>query len=559
MSSSDENKLAVFLSEPEGYFGKRPTFKAEYAPQSTEVFGILRTMLHEFEADGKANEENEASRKEAFSSLIAEKAKELELLQQTLQDKKEELAKSQQTLADSKTERTDTQAQVKYDSSFLSETTQGCQDKANEWAERSRLRAEELSSLAKAEGFLADGSKAGLFGGENKETSLVQISQRVRVTAARRHASELMRQTALVSGDERLVLLALKAKEDTFGSVVSAIDDMLKILVEEEKTDNEHKAWCDEKVAVNKKKEEESKHKIAQLLSKIKKMKSETTKAETTYADSQKAYSELESAMSKAASQRSEESEAYKRSRADDVEALRILDLASKAIAEFFKKNGLAFVQSSTKRLVSLRPVVYSHRSLARVVAHQDIKAANRMLLSDQMARHIAAVAVTNGTVAAIPDGLKADIDTAPDASFTKADNVLAESQGILTSLANIRDSIVADMKLADKEEVKANSDFVALKNDAEQAKDNMLKKESNLRILMAQQDMDTSELNEDLTAERAVLKATQEYLKAVGPSCEWIGGSFDQRYARRKAEMEGLNQGKAILRGAGVAPEFTF
>merc|ERR1719498_1342580 len=58
-----------------------------------------------------------------------------------------------------------------------------------------------------------------------------------------------------------------------------------------------------------------------------------------------------------------------------------------------------------------------------------------------------------------------------------------------------------------------------------------------------------------DLTAlkdqKAASESATNDFLTYLGPNCDWVDKYFDSRMSKRKAEMEGLQEAKAILAGA--------
>merc|ERR1719221_1847657 len=81
---------------------------------------------------------------------MATKKQEQETLEATLEKQEHDEAKKTKELSDSKITRDDTQAQLKADEVFFEDTKSGCKTKAGEWAERSRLRTEELTGIQKA-------------------------------------------------------------------------------------------------------------------------------------------------------------------------------------------------------------------------------------------------------------------------------------------------------------------------------------------------------------------------------------------------------------------------
>merc|ERR1719251_572259 len=64
LTPSERRAAASFIQSPQDYFDASPTFKQSYAPQSGEIFGILRQMLETFESNlGEAQKEETANQK----------------------------------------------------------------------------------------------------------------------------------------------------------------------------------------------------------------------------------------------------------------------------------------------------------------------------------------------------------------------------------------------------------------------------------------------------------------------------------------------------------------
>merc|ERR1712038_1831338 len=98
MSTSDAELVHKFLEHPADYVGKRAKISAaqmstssahnpfgDYAPQSTQIQGILRGMYQAFTSDLEEAEAHEASQQKAFSELMATPQQELQTLEATHQ------------------------------------------------------------------------------------------------------------------------------------------------------------------------------------------------------------------------------------------------------------------------------------------------------------------------------------------------------------------------------------------------------------------------------------------------------------------------------------------
>merc|ERR1719192_606086 len=172
MSNNDLEVVKKFIEHPDNFMGHASTLSAmqiannpfgDYAPQSTQIQGILKGMYDAFTASlEKANVE-EAEQQKAFEKLMATKKKELETLQLTLE--KTELDESEKTkkLADARVDLDETKEQLKADEIFFEETKAACKVKAGEWSERSRLRTEELNGIIQAIKLLTNKVANGVF------------------------------------------------------------------------------------------------------------------------------------------------------------------------------------------------------------------------------------------------------------------------------------------------------------------------------------------------------------------------------------------------------------
>merc|ERR1719182_1107263 len=157
---SDDNRKMVeaFVSDPSKFYGKHAKFSGiqqkgpfgDYAPASGAIQGILKGMYDSFTSDLESKNADQAMKQKQYEELSATKSAELATLQSTLEKKKETLGEDTKTMTDSSVERDETQAQLADDETFFEETKSACKAKADEWAERSRLRTEELAGINKA-------------------------------------------------------------------------------------------------------------------------------------------------------------------------------------------------------------------------------------------------------------------------------------------------------------------------------------------------------------------------------------------------------------------------
>merc|ERR1712039_1106577 len=73
LTHSERKAANSFIQAPEDYFDASPTFKQSYAPQSGEIFGILRQMKETFEANLSDAQKEEMANQKAYEDLKAAK------------------------------------------------------------------------------------------------------------------------------------------------------------------------------------------------------------------------------------------------------------------------------------------------------------------------------------------------------------------------------------------------------------------------------------------------------------------------------------------------------
>merc|ERR1719160_2250864 len=134
----------------------------------------MKGMYDSFAANlEKANAE-EGDKQKSFEELFETKLQEHATLTATLESKTKEQADAQKALADANVLLEETKTQLAADEKFFEETKTACKAKAAEWAERTRLRTEELQGMQKAIEILTSDEAKATF--ESSATTLVQLS-----------------------------------------------------------------------------------------------------------------------------------------------------------------------------------------------------------------------------------------------------------------------------------------------------------------------------------------------------------------------------------------------
>merc|ERR1719247_1000657 len=172
---TDLSQVKHFIMDPASLLStKAAPHKGTYNTQSTAIQGILSEMYEQMQRDLVDNKAEEDEKQSAFDTLHATKTKDLALLQATLVKKTKENGDDTKQLADDSQEREETQVQLKTDEAFFETTKESCKAKADEWAERSRLRTEELAGIGQAIDILTSDEAKAIF--NSADTTFVQLS-----------------------------------------------------------------------------------------------------------------------------------------------------------------------------------------------------------------------------------------------------------------------------------------------------------------------------------------------------------------------------------------------
>merc|ERR1712048_227606 len=108
LTRSERNLITSFVQAPADYFDATPTFKQSYAPQSGEIFGILRQMLETFESNLSASQKEELASQKAYEDLKAAKEGEIAAGQSQIDIKTQQLADTDEKNAKAKEDVEDT-------------------------------------------------------------------------------------------------------------------------------------------------------------------------------------------------------------------------------------------------------------------------------------------------------------------------------------------------------------------------------------------------------------------------------------------------------------------
>merc|ERR1712072_273601 len=163
LTHKERRTVSSFIQAPEDYFDAEPTFKQSYAPQSGEIFGILKQMKETFETNLSSSQKEEMANQKAYEDLKAAKEAEIAAGQEQIDTKTQELAVTDEKNAQAKEDVADTKKSLSADEQFLMMLKEKCSMTDSEWEERQKTRQLEMEACSKALAVLSSDDAHDLF------------------------------------------------------------------------------------------------------------------------------------------------------------------------------------------------------------------------------------------------------------------------------------------------------------------------------------------------------------------------------------------------------------
>merc|ERR1719371_51899 len=120
------------------------------AQSSGEITGMLKAMLEEMEGDLATAKKDEATAATGFEELSAAKASEIASATSAIESKTKRSGEVAVEVVQTQDDMEDTEKEVKETEAFIGDLAKQCVEKKGDWAERQKMRAEEISAISEA-------------------------------------------------------------------------------------------------------------------------------------------------------------------------------------------------------------------------------------------------------------------------------------------------------------------------------------------------------------------------------------------------------------------------
>merc|ERR1719389_1428241 len=168
-----------FLQSP-GAAMLQQNAKGKARAPSSQIFGILKGMKESFEQNLESAKTEEELAIQQFVELKKAKTAEIAAAEDLIETKTVELAKAKEINAHGKEDLADTRAQLSADNEFLSNLNLKCDNADKEYADRVKVRNQELTAVSETIAILNDDDAKDQFNKAGFGTFLQISSQTVR-------------------------------------------------------------------------------------------------------------------------------------------------------------------------------------------------------------------------------------------------------------------------------------------------------------------------------------------------------------------------------------------
>jgi len=475
----------------------------DYAPASGAIQGMLKSMYDSMTSDLESKNADQAIKQKQFEELTATKDAELKTLKETLEKKKETLGEDTKTMTDSEVERDETQAQLKADEKFFEETKDACKAKADDWAERSRLRTEELSGINKAIEILTSDEAQATFG---RATSMFLQSSKKKAAVMDPARAKAFRTLKLVSKKHNSLRMAAvaalvqSATEGHFDVVIGEVDKLIAELRAEEQDDIDLRDYCQDAENKVENEMEDLQHKADNIQGLIDRLEAKKKEIQADIKKTESDIAATEDAMAEALSTRNSENEDFKAALKDDTDAVALLASAIDAMTAFSTNNKLPLGNFLQKK--------------------EDPEYA-------------------------------VDPDKAPETFSEPYGGRSSEGGGITSILSYIKEDLENEIGVSKKAEAAAQAEFEEQRAAATQVLNDLKAKKTSLEKMEAETEEKIADAGEDKEETLTRKENKAKYRESLKPKCDWMKGAFQDRRDKRREEMNGLLESKASLAGA--------
>jgi len=528
----------------------------EYSFQGDAIIDTCKDLKADFKVSKTNLEDEEHKQKTDFNKLMLKKKHEREDAETSLKDAQEIRGQKNAAIAKNQRDLTTTQAVLTDDQQYIKDLSAKCTDKAELWNQRSTMRADELTAISTALTIIT--------GTVKEKGELLQVKKPVKTIAAPAKATQLLQEDdEAIDGDEVDDILDAGA---SFIQVAPARAALKKVAALS--SVNQHQnlrassqqqgVLRDQVVALLKSKSVELKSTtLASLASSV-----ASTAGADPFVKIKKLIQELvERLLQEAADEANHkgwcDKEIGKAKQGRDTKAGDIKALNQQMATDEAKRDKL--IEEIDLLTIEITELTESLTKITK--ARKDESAENEATISEakegleaieeaidvlskfyKTAEKAAAASLMQKKASGVDED-------APDAGFDeKSKGNQAASTGILGMMDVIKSDFERTISETEKQEKQANREFLEFETTTKVSLGTKKVGKSAKEAELTETKADLVEAKDSMMEKQGALDKTIQELTELQPACVDTGMSYQERVAKREAEIESLKQALCIL-----------
>jgi len=516
MDTEDRKNVVAFLEE-----------NGDYEPASGQIVGILKGMKDDMEAELKEAIATEEKAIAGFGELKASKEKEIEMATEAIETKTGRSGEVAVSVVQTKDSLSDTTEELADTEKMLGQLATECKTKEAEWAEKSKVRAEEVKAISETIAILNDDDALDVFK-KARPSALVQeqlgflqksdgLASKARkaqaiIAAAAKKANNAQLNVLLYTLNSKLKMSS-KGKSQGLESVIKMIDDMVVLLGKDQSDDDKSKTFCEDELEKTTDEQTAATEKKAGVEAAI----SEATDAVETLGEEiatlEQDIKDLDKTVAQATEQRKEEHEDFNEATQLNEAAMGLVEKAKNRMQKFYNPT---LYKAPPKTEDTMEEKIIKAGTFVQIKAHDE-----------------------------------EDSDDADSEGFSNEYKKSEKSAGVIGLMDMMVREIETDMKDAAYEEKTSQADYAKLMEESEETR------AANSKGIVTKS-ASKATLEGKLEAEKETLTATNTDLDLIAATlgdlhmqCDFLLQNYDLRKEARTNEIESLKNAKAILSGA--------
>jgi len=353
-SAQDQKNLVALVQSQQGAGDEElgAPAAAVYKSHSGGIFDVLEDMLEK--AEGQLNDlrKAESTTKHNYNMLKQSLEDQIDADNSDMSEEKSLKAQTEEAKAVAEGDLSETVKGLAEDKKALATASSTCMTVAADHEATVKSRNEELDAIATARKILSDTSS----GAVSQSYSFIQSKMETRADLANAEVVGMIKKLAKQHHSAALAQLASRVGavirfgaaggEDPFGKVKGLINDMIAKLEKEAEEEATEKAYCDEELAKTEAKKSELEGVVSRLTSKIDLSSAKSAELKGEVKTLQAELATLSKEQAEMDSIRAEEKAAFDKAKAELELGIQGVQKALQVLKDYYQGSGAAFVQN---------------------------------------------------------------------------------------------------------------------------------------------------------------------------------------------------------------------